>query len=210
MDLGTGGGMMANLDGIFIRARDEDDMWGSLGPKPGREELLNPCKRSTEPVVLVSTSINLGLAFPHDLCLAGDTEIVTEKGPKAIAEINVGDNVLTHKGRFRTVYKSLQREYEGPMVVIAVHNGASIRMTPEHELYAWSEKYFPAYRGHPVLRQASLVKKGDYLYEVYAARTAHLLKVLDVRSEAFDGKVYNLRVMQDESYVIHEGPAVHS
>jgi len=54
-----------------------------------------------------------------------------------------------------------------------------------------------------------MVEKGDYLYEVYPARTCHLLKVEDVRSEAFEGKVYNLQVMQDESYVIHKGPAVH-
>ena len=201
---------MANLDRILIRARGKDDIWGSLGLRPRRQEALDGYKRSTEPLVLVSALMNLGPDLGHDLCLAGDTQVVTDKGPKPIAEIKRGDNVLTHKGRYRTVYNRIERGYEGAMVVIRTHNGTKIRITPEHELYAWSERYFPAYRGHPVLRQANTVRKGDYLYEVYPARTAHLLKVEDVRREVFDGKVYNLQVMQDETYVIHEGPAVHS
>lgn len=201
---------MAHLDFIFIRARDEKDTWGWLGPKASREEVLDACERRTELVVPVSPFMNLGLDLPHYPCLTGDTQVVTDKGPKPIAEIRMGDNVLTHKGRFRTVYKCIEREYKGAMVVIRTHNGRAIKVTPEHELYAWSEKYFPGRRGHPVLRQAGMVERSDYLYEVYPARTAHLLKVVEVRSEVFEGKVYNLHVMQDESYVIHKGPAVHS
>ena len=201
---------MANLERILIRARDKDDTWDSLGLRPRRQEALDGYKRSTEPLVLVSASMNLGPDVRHDLCLAGDTQIVTDKGPKPIAEIKRGDNVLTHKGRYRTVYNRIERGYEGAMVVIRTHNGTRIKITPEHELYAWSERYFPVYRGDPVLREANRVQKGDYLYEVYPARTAHLLRVEGVRSEAFEGKVCNLQVMQDERYVIHRGPAVHS
>lgn len=201
---------MADLDRISIRARDEEATWGWLGSKPGREEVLDAYNRSADPIVLPCAPINLDLDLACDLCLEGSTLIKTDSGPKPIASIRVGDSVLTHKGRYRTVYNCIEREYEGPMVAIRTHNGAWIKITPEHEVYAWSEKYFPGYRGHPVLRHASMVKKGDYLYEVYPARTCHLLKVEKVRSEVFEGKVYNLQVMQDESYVIHKGPAVHS
>jgi len=201
---------MAHLKCILIRARDEDGTRGWFGSRPSRKEVLDACNRSADPIVLPSASINLGLDPVYDLCLEGSTLIKTDSGPKPIASIRVGDSVLTHKGRYRTVYNCIEREYEGPMVAIRTHNGAWIKITPEHEMYAWSEKYFPGYRGHPVLRQASMVERGDYLYEVYPARTCHLLKVEKVRSEAFEGKVYNLQVMQDETYVIHKGPAVHS
>jgi len=177
-------------------------------PVPSRELALETYKATSEPAVLLSPSMNLGVDLPYDLCLEGTALIKTEDGPKPISELKIGDNVLTHKGRLRTIKKCFQREYKGPMEVITIERGACFRITPEHEVYAWSEKYFPSYRGHPILRQASRLQKGDWLYRAIMKNRAELIKIGDRSSEIWEGTIFNIHVADDESYVIDKGPAV--
>jgi len=177
-------------------------------PMLGRELALEIYKQTKEPMVLLSPSMNLGVDLPYDLCLEGSTQIKIEDDSKPIAEIKTGDSVLTHKGRYRTVAKCIKREYDGPMEVITIERGARFRLTPEHKVYVWSEKYFPSYRGKPVLKQASMLQKGDWLYQITRPNTATLVRVSERSTEIWEGLVYNLHVMGDESYVIDKGPAV--
>lgn len=44
------------------------------------------------------------------LCLRGDTKIITKDGYKLIENIQIGDEVLTHNGRFKKVIKTFERE----------------------------------------------------------------------------------------------------
>jgi IMP dehydrogenase len=68
---------------------------------------------------------------PDAQILMGDASI------KLIADVRVGDLVMTHRGRARRVTKTYRRPYRGPMV--AVNAGGcpdKLRLTPNHELLA--------------------------------------------------------------------------
>ncbi len=68
-------------------------------------------------------------------CVSPDTLIITGEGLKAIRDINVGDMVLTHHGRYRPVTRVMARPYRGE--ILRLHYGAMSTMfplliTPEH------------------------------------------------------------------------------
>jgi len=50
------------------------------------------------------------------MCFKDDTLIITNNGAKKICNINIGDLVLTHKGRFRKVMEVLKHNYKGTMI----------------------------------------------------------------------------------------------
>ncbi len=66
-------------------------------------------------------------------CLTAPMRIVTDQGLKPIAELRVGDRVLTHRGRYQPVISLSRRHYEGPLLRIRVHRiGTPLEVTPEH------------------------------------------------------------------------------
>jgi GT2 family glycosyltransferase/intein/homing endonuclease len=66
-------------------------------------------------------------------CFAPGTPVRTADGMRHIEEVNVGDLVLTHKGRYRRVINKNAREYSGQVVVInGMLNNHKIVVTPEH------------------------------------------------------------------------------
>lgn len=73
------------------------------------------------------------------LCVSHDTRIITDGGFKLAKDISVGDNVLTHKGRFKKVIKTASRlaelEQENVYNVSAPYNRtAKITFTGNHPL----------------------------------------------------------------------------
>lgn len=71
------------------------------------------------------------------LCVHPDCYITTEHGPTPIKDIHIGDRVLTHKGRFRTVTKVFQNRHEGMLYGLRSANaGNSIAwLTEGHPVY---------------------------------------------------------------------------
>jgi Mrp family chromosome partitioning ATPase len=65
---------------------------------------------------------------PH--CLPPHQRIVTANGLVPISEVNVGDLVATHKGRYRRVAEKFERDFTGQMVEI----GTKSARTPEFQL----------------------------------------------------------------------------
>ncbi|MEM2910232.1 MAG: ribosome biogenesis/translation initiation ATPase RLI [Nitrososphaerota archaeon] len=84
--------------------------------------------------------INEVLCIGCGICLDPDTGVVTEAGLKPIKEIRVGDRVLTHKGRFKTVLSKSVRAYTGPLYRIEVYGIAEhVALTEEHPLLVASK-----------------------------------------------------------------------
>lgn len=93
-------------------------------------------------------------------CTLGHTKIITENGRKRIDEINEGEKVLTHKGRFKKVTNTLNRDYEGKMYKIDVYKGQDIEtvaLTPNHNLYVWNNS-----KEEFEWKQANEVSEGEY------------------------------------------------
>src|SRR6266545_3315416 len=75
---------------------------------------------------------------PGSICFSGDTPITMSDGSvKPIAEVQVGESVVTHRGRVRPVTKTYRRAYRGPLISLNISGCADrLHVTPNHEFLA--------------------------------------------------------------------------
>src|SRR5438445_6172788 len=74
----------------------------------------------------------LVMAHVYGHCLAPETLVETEGGPKPICEIRVGEKVLTHKGVFRPVRACARRWFKGSIYRLTVDDSNEpVRITGE-------------------------------------------------------------------------------
>jgi ribonucleoside-diphosphate reductase alpha chain len=70
-------------------------------------------------------------------CFAADTVVFTAEGPKAIGQIQRGELVLGHSGKYRSVEDTFAYEQHGPMVSVRIkHALRPVRVTSGHPFYA--------------------------------------------------------------------------
>lgn len=80
-------------------------------------------------------------------CFAPDTPVVTDLGLKPIAEVQLGDRVLTHSGRFKPVTWLFRRPYVGPVVRWrGFGHGKDVLATPDHPFWMGGDEWAPAER----------------------------------------------------------------
>lgn len=73
----------------------------------------------------------------YSVCLGKDEEIQTRTGWKKISEIKVGEEVLTHKNRYRKVIQKFISQNEGNTKEISVHSDyEKLIITDNHPCYA--------------------------------------------------------------------------
>jgi DNA polymerase III subunit alpha len=67
-------------------------------------------------------------------CLLAGQEIITANGVKNVEDVRVGDLVLTHKGRFRRVLRTMRRPYKGQAYTVSLGGryGRTLTLTEEH------------------------------------------------------------------------------
>lgn len=79
------------------------------------------------------TSSNFEMEFS---CFGPDTNIILDSGVKKIQEVNIGDMVLTHKGRFRPVVAVSKRKINSDIIRLKSYGyDKDILVTPEHPFY---------------------------------------------------------------------------
>ncbi len=73
-------------------------------------------------------------------CFAPDQLIVTKNGPKPIADINVGEEVLTHRNRFKKVVKKFERPAD-LLYIVDIYKlpTQTLKVTGEHPILAISK-----------------------------------------------------------------------
>ncbi len=100
-------------------------------------------------------------------CFLAGAQVRTRNGEKPIEEVEVGDDVMTHQGRYRRVYNTMKRPYHGNIYNIRFYgdSGRELNVTAEHPLLVASrEKQNERNKEfQPVWKFAENVKVGDYL-----------------------------------------------
>lgn len=86
--------------------------------------------------------LTMTIRVPEDVdnheppCVPPETLITTINGFKEAKDVDVGDLVLTHLGRWKKVTKKYQRLYNGEMIkIISSQFNYNLSLTPEHPLY---------------------------------------------------------------------------
>ncbi|MEE9163987.1 MAG: DEAD/DEAH box helicase, partial [Thermoplasmata archaeon] len=80
------------------------------------------------------------------LCLHPDTMIATTRGPVKIAGLRQGDEVLTHRGRFRKVRGTTRRWFRGGLIEVKADGMVPVLMSPEHRVLV-NTRYRRGYHG---------------------------------------------------------------
>ncbi|MEI6181290.1 MAG: LAGLIDADG family homing endonuclease, partial [Chloroflexales bacterium] len=100
-------------------------------------------------------------------CFRAGARVVTEAGEKPIEQIEVGDKVLTHRGRYRKVYHTMQRPYQGDIYTMRYWGDSSqaLEVTAEHPLLVVKRQRMRERNTSLTLAwmPASEVREGDYL-----------------------------------------------
>lgn len=96
-----------------------------------------------------------------DECLPADTKVETIEGVKELADIKVGDKVLSynhdkHKTEYKMVTRTIKKEAPEVMYRLHLSNGTAIISTGNHPHYT-SDGY----------KEAKDIKEGDTLYELH-------------------------------------------
>ncbi|WP_425482822.1 Hint domain-containing protein [Aureimonas leprariae] len=86
------------------------------------------------------------------VCLARGSLVLTRRGYLPIETVSVGDEVLTHKGRWRRVLVAARTGYS-PVVDLRAQGVAALTLTPDHKLWArksdWARARDGALRAQP-------------------------------------------------------------
>lgn len=104
---------------------EEDDVWG-------------PIIKASAPFVGVVESI------ADSPCFTKGHLVYTDKGYKKIENINIGDNVLTHRNRFKKVKNIMQKQTD-ELLELKIYGSPIIECTKEHPFYVKEligRKYF--------------------------------------------------------------------
>lgn len=160
-------------------------------------------------------------------CFVKGTTVETESGPVKIEDIQKGDFVRTHLGRYRQVYHTQVRPYTGRLYTVRLRGDTTqqLQVTAEHPFLVvrrqhanerntvWEPEWLPI----------SQVKKGDYACIPLNSRGRMLyprtnpadekylyVPIAELQSESVSQlPVYNFSVEEDESYLT-AGVAVHN
>ncbi len=156
-------------------------------------------------------------------CFLAGARVRTRDGEKLIEEIREGDEVLTHKGRYRRVYHTMERPYNGTIYNVRFYGDSwrELHITEEHPLLvvrgknAQSNDFTPAWVYASDVRADDLLVAPASLADAYGKSPAHrdqnflYLPIRDIDTEQMDTTVYNFSVEEDESY-IGEGVISHN
>ena len=100
-------------------------------------------------------------------CHLAGSMVRVRGGEKPIEEIEAGDEVLTHRGRFQPVRETMQRRFEGPIfrITFAGESYRSLAVTPRHPFLVSTRKRARDHNGsfEPEWKEAWELRKGEYL-----------------------------------------------
>lgn len=185
------------------------------------EELSNMYNAKPEVKAVVDTAITIeGLpkSTGKHACFDKDTLISTDKGLKRIIDVQIGDNVLTHKLRYKPVVDLIETQTDR-VYTIVVTGLKPIRVTGNHPLYiksgymvenaTWKDvadiDFINDYLAIPV---QEVHKYTDYEFDlakfnddIFFSDQIMWIKIQSIKFDNISQAMYNLTVLDDSSYV---------
>ena len=127
-----------------------------------REYCMSPWNQSQNKI---GYNNQFGLIEGDHFCLPTGEPVLTSTGLKPIEDIQIGEMVFTHKGRFRRVIETFQRDYSGEIVEIETPASASpLRVTPNHPILISNGSFsYPNNRKTRLLSSFQWVEAGQIL-----------------------------------------------
>src|SRR3989440_7393109 len=110
-------------------------------------------------------------------CMPPDQEVLTADGYRPIAEIKIGDLVVTHRNRLRPVVHKFERETEETLYIIRPKKMGydDLRVTGDHKVYIIRSEWVNTHKSRDGLHlqqepdwiPAKEIKPGDYVAVAY-------------------------------------------
>src|SRR5579863_8933443 len=110
-------------------------------------------------------------------CMPPDQEVLTADGYRPIAEIKIGDLVVTHRNRLRPVLHRFERETSETLYIIRPKKVGydDLRVTGDHKVYVIRSEWVNKHKSRDGLRlqhepdwiPAKEIKAGDYVAVAY-------------------------------------------
>lgn len=126
------------------------------------------------------------LFIGHPPCFVAGTSVLTRNGYKKIEDVIVGDEVLTHRGRFRSVTRVMS-SCSDEIVNVKISGSPLIRTTPEHPFYTRS-KVIKSYRDKETKKSKKIaifsnpewIKSRDFKYNDYVGHVLPPIEKVDI------------------------------
>ncbi len=184
--------------------------------------LLNGWKFVPAGRILTAAGTDQQLTFYN--CLPPEQEILTAEGYKPIAEVKVGDYVVTHRNRLRRVLNKFERETEEPIYIIKAKKIGydDLRVTGEHKILAIRSEWVNAHKSRDGLKlqqepqwiSARELKPGDYLAAAYDGEqesvTPIYLSEYVAGYQISNGKLFKPQLRSDNHGYLEEGGTRYS
>lgn len=136
-------------------------------------------------------------------CFAIGTKILTKNGPKNIEDIQIGDEVLTHKNRYRKVL-NIMRTSKKEIWEIHTLNDEIVRTTINHPFLTAQIRDY--YYTDAIFKEVKDITNKDLLVGLLNPNgdenTTHKYNIINcvVNTHQFE-TVYNLEVEEDNTYI---------
>lgn len=152
-------------------------------------------------------------------CFVAGTQVLTKEGYKPIEDIQIGDYVWTHKGRFKRVYDTMNKQSDD-VYAVYIEGSLPILVTGNHPFYTREMSQLKKL-SEPLWKEVNdLETTKDHVgipINKYITLQPHYICIDKCIWVPFKGKtkvegkytVYNISVEEDESYTV-SNIAVHN
>ncbi len=149
-------------------------------------------------------------------CVIPDTDVITNPSTIKINDINIGEKVLSHDGRYHKTTKKFERKYQGNILIIKNRLGKTI-LTPDHLVYGFQVPKTHSYCYNKNKRKLAefsswihsihLEKNDISIYPIPAeVKDIEYLKI-DKKIKKYDFKSYDIptKIKLDEQFMRFSG-----
>jgi len=149
-------------------------------------------------IIILENGVAIDFAM-NLLCVKGNTKVTCNPNytSRPIKNIQIGQKILTHKGRFKPVEQVYERKFQGEMIRIEISNFKKIDVTYNHPIFAIKKDFKDK---KPDFIPAENLREGD-LVLCFEKEKSSFEPIKKIKRYKFDGIVYNLNVEDDHSYV---------